>query len=157
MRKTIELVLNDRGTEKTFVIKEMSCIQSQTWVLEAAHVLVKSGLLSSLETEGDGGASLERVVKTLMEGGLTKLSGFDSEGAQKLLLKLLACCSYKVGAQQFPLDNQTNIELYIDDLKTLFSLEVEAFKASFDFFTDASSSTSQGNQSAKPKKTAMKA
>ena len=157
MRKTVDIVLNDRGTEKTFVIQEMSCIQSQAWVLEAANILVKSGLLNAAEGIKGGNLSLERVVAALMEGALSKLSSLDSEGAQALLLKLLACCSYKKDAQQFPLNNQANVEQYIDDLRTLARLEAEALKVNFDFFTDASHSTSQDKQPNTSKKQVSKA
>lgn len=157
MRKTIEITLTDRGTDKTFVIEEMSCIQSQAWLLEAANVLVKSGLLNAAEGIEGGNFSLERVVKALMEGALTKLNGVDAAGAQELLLKLLGCCSYKINSQKFKLDNQENVGQYVDDLKTLFSLEFEALRVNFGFFTDANNSTSQDKSPKAQKKLTTKA
>lgn len=157
MRKTVELNLIDRETEKTFVIKEMNCIQSQAWLLEVANVLVKSGLLKIADDVQGENFSLELVVSALLNGGFAKLTSIDSEGAQELLLKLLGCCSYKLGAQTFKLDSQNNIDQYVDDLKTLFCLEKEAFKVNFGFFTAVSNSTSQDKSAKAPKKLTTKA
>ena len=143
MRKTTEITLIDRDTEKTFEIREMGCIQSQTWLLEAANVLVRCGLLKVVDGASGKNFSFEAVVKTLMEGALTKLTGIDAAGAQELAFKLLGCCSYKLGAQKFKLDNLANVEQYVEDLKTLMRLEFEALKLNFDFFTGASNSNSQ--------------
>ena len=157
MRKTTEITLIDRDTEKTFVIREMSCIQSQTWLLEAANVLVRCGLLKVVDGASGENFSFETVVKTLMEGGLTKLTGIDAAGAQELTFKLLGCCSYKLGAASFPLNTQENIEQYVEDLKTLFKLEFEALKLNFDFFTGASNSNSQDKPQKELKKQVTKA
>lgn len=157
MRKTTEITLIDRDTEKTFVIREMSCIQSQAWLLEAANVLVRCGLLKVADGAGGENFSFEAVVKTLMEGGLTKLTGIDTAGAQELTFKLLGCCSYKLGAASFPLNTQENIEQYVEDLKTLFKLEFEALKLNFDFFTGASNSNSQDKPQKELKKQVTKA
>ena len=157
MRKTTEITLIDRDTEKTFEIREMGCIQSQTWLLEAANVLVRCGLLKVVDGAGGKNFSFETVVKTLMEGGLTKLTGIDAAGAQELAFKLLGCCSYKLGAQKFKLDNLANVEQYVEDLKTLMRLEFEALKLNFDFFTGASNSNSQDKPQKELKKQVTKA
>lgn len=157
MRKTTEITLIDRDTEKTFEIREMGCIQSQTWLLEAANVLVRCGLLKVVDGASGKSFSFETVVKTLMEGGLTKLTGIDAAGAQELAFKLLGCCSYKLGAQKFKLDNLANVEQYVEDLKTLMRLEFEALKLNFDFFTGESNSNSQGKPQKELKKQVTKA
>lgn len=157
MRKTTEITLIDRDTEKTFEIREMGCIQSQTWLLEAANVLVRCGLLKVVDGASGKNFSFEAVVKTLMEGALTKLTGIDAAGAQELAFKLLGCCSYKLGAQKFKLDNLANVEQYVEDLKTLMRLEFEALKLNFDFFTGASNSNSQDKPQKELKKQVTKA
>ena len=92
-----------------------------------------------------------------MEGALTKLTGIDAAGAQELAFKLLGCCSYKLGAQKFKLDNLANVEQYVEDLKTLMRLEFEALKLNFDFFTGASNSNSQDKPQKELKKQVTKA
>ena len=50
-RKTKELKLNDRGTEKTFRITEMPASKFEWWLIRAGKILLGTGLGNSVDVD----------------------------------------------------------------------------------------------------------
>lgn len=154
--KVTEIRLNDRGTDKTFIIKEMSCIKLQKWLMKAVATLGNTGLLN-LETGAfasimktaqpseltDTAQVINAIHRAVQDGDVfEKLSSINCDKVDELLLEMLSSCEYKLDATYFPL-TAGNIETYIEDIKTLVALEREAFKLNLGFFDLGNSSISR--------------
>lgn len=133
MRKSEKIVLNDRGTELTFVIREMPATQAERWLLRAALLLAGAGILEHV-TGDNAGEAIGKAGHMLAEKGITALGSVDFEKAEPLLNELLSCCSHidKSGAMQQL--TPTLVDGVIQDVRTLFQLQVAAIKVNFGFF-----------------------
>lgn len=152
MRKTKELIINDRGVDKTFVITEFGCIDGQKWLLKAASLLVASGILKQGLEPVNQEELMTMAGDALAQGALERLTQIDPERVNALLGELLGCCAYRVDGQSLSLSSETNVNLYVDDLTTIFKLEFEALRLNFDFFVTALHAISPDKTSKKSKK-----
>lgn len=134
-RKEITITLDDRGNQLTFKIKEMPARKLEQWIIRAVLLLAGGGV------ELPDGADIETAAQKLMGNGASAiakaLGGLEYEKAEPLLDDLLTCC-HKV------IDERGNtiallpetVDAQIEDVRTLFTLRLEALKVNFSFFGD---------------------
>ena len=125
-RKSITLTLQDRDQELTFKIKEMSAVQLEGWMCRALLLMAGSGI------QVPNTADIRAAGAYLAEKGLVALGNVDFEKAQPLLDELLGCCSRVVEKVQERCTPAT-VDAYIQDVKTLFTLRMEALKLNLGF------------------------
>lgn len=139
-RKTKELKLNDRGTEKTFRITEMAASRFEWWLIRAGKILLGTGIGNSVDV--DSAEDVQRIIaQTLFKDGLKSLGGVNLEEARELYDDLLRCVELKVGDYYAPLDPET-VDAQIESVKTLFLLRKEALMLHIDFLAAGGESAS---------------
>lgn len=126
-RKETVVEIQDREQLLTFRIREMSATRLESWMFRAILILADAG--AKLPGSPDMGAA----GKYLAENGLTALAGLDYDKARPLLDELLGCCSRVVERVEERCTPQS-VDAYIEDVKTLFALRVEALKLNMGFF-----------------------
>lgn len=136
MRKTKEITINDRGTNKTFKITEMPASKFEWWIVSAARLLIGTGLASSLDLGDltDGGEAQQALARFLVTDGLKSLAQIDLDKAKPLYDDLLNCCEMKSGQYYAKLDPEL-VDAQIEDFKTLFTLRKEALMLHIDFLS----------------------
>lgn len=125
-RKESIITIQDRDQELTFKIREMSATKLESWIIRALLLVAGSGL------QVPDGSDIREAGVFLAENGLMALSNVDFEKAQPLLDELLGCCSRvveKVEERCTP----DSVDNYILDVKTLFTLRLEAIKLNLGF------------------------
>lgn len=134
MRKEITITLDDRGNPLTFKIREMSATHLESWLMRAL-------LLLAGNVDMDGVQDMDKAGKFLLANGLKGLANVEYEKAQPLLDELLSCCSRVVDGMEQKCTPAT-VDGFIQDVKTLFNLRVEALKLNLDFFGQGQESPS---------------
>ena len=145
MRKETTVIIEDRGNPLTFTIREMPATRLERWIIRAMLLLAGS--------EGPEGLSggVENAGKYLSEHGLKALANVEYEKAQPLLDELLACCARTdAGVEQRCTPD--SVDGYIEDVRTLFKLRVEAAKLNFGFFGASPSDSPADLHIGKPRK-----
>ena len=145
MRKETTVTIEDRGNPLTFTIREMPATRLERWIIRAMLLLAGS--------EGPEGLSggVENAGKYLSEHGLKALANVEYEKAQPLLDELLACCARTdAGVEQRCTPD--SVDGYIEDVRTLFKLRVEAAKLNFGFFGASPSDSPADLHIGKPRK-----
>ena len=125
-RKTVEITLEDRGNKLDFIIEEMPATRLEAWVIRALLLVAGAGV------EVPQGADISKAGAYLAERGLSALGSVDYEKARPLLDELLGCCSRKLGGVKERCTPDT-IDGYIEDVRTLFALRMEAIKINLGF------------------------
>lgn len=161
MRKEKKIVVNDRGRELAFVVREMPATKLESFIVRAGLLIAGAGLADDLlggkgDSEPlDAAHVMQMAGKMAVQGtGILKaLGSVDYEKARPLLDELLACCTPADAVA--PLTPET-ADGVIEDVRTLFTLRKEALALNFDFFASAGPSGSpasgnQGQYSRKPK------
>lgn len=146
MRKETTVTIEDRGRPLTFKIREMPATQLERWIIRAMLLLAGSEGL-----EGLSGASVENAGKFLSEHGLRALAAVDYDKAEPLLDELLACCARTDAGVEQRCTPDT-VDGYIEDVRTLFKLRVEAAKLNFGFFGESPSASPADLHIGKPRK-----
>lgn len=137
MRKEEIKILNDRGNELKFRIREMSATKLESWIIRAILILARGGNDLNVDIQGISGgseAAVDVAAKLITGGGLSALSKIDYEAAAPLLEELLNCCTRITESGVEQVCTTSTVDGYIQDVKTLFMLRVEALKLNFDFF-----------------------
>ena len=145
MRKETVVTIEDRGNPLTFTIREMPATQLERWIIRAMLLLAGSEGLEGLS----GG--VENAGKYLSEHGLKALANVEYEKAQPLLDELLACCARTDAGVEQRCTPDT-VDGYIEDVRTLFKLRVEAAKLNFGFFGASPSDSPADLHIGKPRK-----
>lgn len=127
-RKTIEIDIEDRGKKLTFVIKEMSATQLESWIIRALLMATGAGAANVPE-----GADLQKAGAYLAQRGIGLLGSLEYDKAAPLLDEMLACCYRKIENHQERC-TPDNVTGYIEDVSTLFKLRMEAMKLNLGFF-----------------------
>lgn len=161
MRKEKKIVVNDRGRELAFVVREMPATKLESFIVRAGLLIAGAGLADGMlggkkpDEPLDAAHVMQAARKIVTQGGdlLRALGAVEYEKARPLLDELLACCTPADAVA--PLTPET-ADGVIEDVRTLFTLRKEALALNFDFFASAgpSGSTASGNQgqySRKPK------
>lgn len=139
-RKTKELKLNDRGTEKTFRITEMPASKFEWWLIRAGKILLGTGLGNSVDV--DSAEDVQQIIaQTLFKDGLKSLGGVNLEEARELYDDLLRCVEFKNGDFYMQMDPET-VDAQIESVKTLFTLRKEALMLHIDFLAAGGESAS---------------
>jgi hypothetical protein len=132
MRKESTIFLEDGGNKLEFKIMAMPATKGHEFLVRALLLLGSSG------ADYSGEASLEGAAGYLNSQGLKALSRIDFEQAKPLLGDLLSCCTRvnreSGGVVMQKLDSPGTIDSIISDPRTIFQLQVEAFKVNFGFF-----------------------
>ena len=134
MRKETTITLEDDGNSLIFHIKQMPATQLESWIFRAIQVLGPALDLPD-------GAGLEAVGNVLEKNGLRALSAIDYDKAKPLLDEMLATASRMVDGVAYQCSIDT-VDGYISDVRTLFKLRVECFRANLGFFGSAAPSGS---------------
>lgn len=165
MRKEKTVIVNDRGRELTFTIREMPATKLEAWIVRAGLLLAESGLASGLLESGDAtrvemmdaGAVLQtaaRLVASGSSGGgrgwgdlLAALGRVDYEKARPLLDELLSCCTLAGSVSPLTPDTADGV---LEDVRSLFTLRKEALALNFAFFGAAGPSDSAAAATSRP-------
>ena len=140
MRKTKEIVINDRGTNKSFKITEMSASKFEWWLIRVGRLLLGTGIGSQVDV--DSAEDVQKLIAdTLLKDGLKSLGSVNLAEAKELYDDLLRCCELKSDNYYMPLDTDT-IDGQIESVKTLFTLRKEALMLHLDFLESAAQSQS---------------
>lgn len=140
MRKTKEIVINDRGTNKTFKITEMSASKFEWWLIRVGRLLLGTGIGNQVDV--DSAEDVQKLIAdTLLKDGLKSLGSVNLAEAKELYDDLLRCCELKSDNFYMPLDTDT-IDGQIESVKTLFTLRKEALMLHLDFLESAAQSQS---------------
>lgn len=140
MRKTKEIVINDRGTNKTFKITEMAASKFEWWLIRAGRVLLGTGIGNTVDI--DSAEDVQKIIAdTLLKDGLKSLGNVNLADAKELYDDLLKCCELKSDNYYMPLDIDT-IDGQVESVKTLFTLRKEALMLHLDFLDGAAPLTS---------------
>jgi len=121
------ITLEDRGKSLTFKIREMPATQLEAWTMQAALVLANAG--SEIETKG----GIESIGKYISEHGIAALGNVDYGKAKPLMDEMLACCYRQLDNMEERVTPET-ADAYVEDMRTLLKLRMEAFKVNFGFF-----------------------
>ena len=125
-RKERIITIQDREQDLTFKIKEMPATKLESWIIRSLLLIAGSG------ASVPDGPDIKAAGAFLAEKGLTALGNIDYEKAKPLLDELLGCCSRvveKVEERCAP----DSVDAYILDVKTLFTLRMEAIKLNLGF------------------------
>lgn len=140
MRKEKTIILDDRGRELTFRVKEMPATKLESWIVRAGLLLASTGLLSSNATP-EVGDVLQTVGKALASNdNLQALARVDIDKAQPLLDDLLGCCTHVASGGIEQRLTPDVVDGIIEDIRTLFALRKEALMLNFGFFASAGQS-----------------
>lgn len=140
MRKTKEIVINDRGTNKSFKITEMSASKFEWWLIRVGRLLLGTGIGNQVDV--DSAEDVQKLIAdTLLKDGLKSLGSVNLAEAKDLYDDLLRCCELKSDDFYMPLDTDT-IDGQIESVKTLFTLRKEALMLHLDFLESAAQSQS---------------
>lgn len=127
-RREMTITLEDRGNPLTFRLREMPASRLESWMTRVLLLLTGSGV------DVPAGADLSSAGEYLMTQGLKALGGVDYDKAKPLLDDLLTCC-HRVLPQGGELAvTPESVDGYIEDVRTLFRLRVEALKLNLGFF-----------------------
>ena len=143
MRKEKIVVLNDRGNELTFKIREMPAMKLESWLLRAGLLLAGTGAFDGKDVATPGEA-IQKAGAVLSTGGISALANIDYEKAQPLLDDLLACCTRTDAGIEQRLTPET-VDGIIEDVRTLFALRKEALALNVGFFTEGVASATASN------------
>lgn len=157
MRKEITVTIDDRGNERKFRIVEMPATKLQSWAFRAALLLTSALDFKGVDTNGGVDSStLSRIFDHLLKHGIGELSKIDFARAEPLIDELLECC-YRIDGGVSQQCTRNTVDGFIEDVKTLFKLEMESAKLNLDFFgSGGSSPASEGSKPIKipPRKSA---
>jgi hypothetical protein len=128
-RRDIDVTLEDRGNPLRFKIREMPATRLESWLIRA---LIMIG--PALGKTGGEPASVPEAASALLEGGLSRLEGIDFAKAKPLLDELLGCCSRVLDSGHLQQCAPETVDGYIEDVRTLFALRMEALKLNLAFF-----------------------
>lgn len=128
MRREEIIELTDRGNTLKFKIKEMPATRLESWIYRALLVLAGSGI-----TTPDG-SNIEEAATYLKVKGLGAIGGIDYEKAKPLLDELLQCCTRVLPDGVETQVDPNTADGYIEDVRTLFKLRLEAGKFNLSFF-----------------------
>lgn len=126
-RKEITVDIQDRDQLLTFKIKEMPATKLESWIIRALLLVAGSG------AQVPDGSDIKAAGAFLAEKGLAALGNIDFEKARPLLDELLGCCS-RVVEKVEERCTADSVDAYIFDVKTLFTLRMEAIKLNLGFF-----------------------
>lgn len=140
MLKTKNITIDDNGNKLTFVVRQMPALQAWHWCNKVILLLCEAGADIPLENGFTG------AVEYIREHGLGVLGKLDYAKAQPLMEELLQQCSRLVDRMETQV-TPDSCEAYIEDVRTLYLLEKEAFVISLPFFKAGGASSTQDLQS----------
>ncbi len=141
MRKEKTVILDDRGKQLTFKIREMSALQMEGWIARAGILLAGAGILDKTGDARNVGEIASELGRTIESSGLSALGKLDYDKARPLMDELLACCSRVDAGVEQPLTPDV-LEGFVEDVRTLFTLRKEALALNFGFFAQGGPSAS---------------
>lgn len=155
MRKEKKIVVNDRGRELAFVVREMPATKLESWIVRAGLLIAGVGLADGLlggKSAGeplDAAHVMQAAGQMAAQGGdlLRALGTVDYEKARPLLNELLECCTPADAVT--PLTPET-ADGIIEDVRTLFTLRKEALALNLGFFDAAGLSGLGDNETPRP-------
>lgn len=133
MLKTIDITLQDRGKDLNFRITEMSAWKFQHFLLKVIAELIKTGILDQDTDDNDPGSLMQSAAQALSSGALTRLGNINPDKVQELAAELLSCVEFKVD-KAYTKMSADNIDMYVQDVATLFQLQKEVIKLHVGFF-----------------------
>lgn len=149
MRKEKKIIVNDRGRELAFVVREMPATKLESFIVRAGLLIAGAGLADGLlggkkpDEPLDAAHVMQAAGKMAARGDggdlLRALGAVDYEKARPLLDDLLGCCTPADSVA--PLTPET-VDGIIEDVRTLFTLRKEALALNLDFFAAAGHSGS---------------
>ncbi len=135
MRREQEIILQDRGKEIVFRIKEMSALQLEKWLMRALLALCKSRHVNKEENSNNTNKS-KVLIDALFDGRFLEVfCNADFEEIEPLLDELLTCVQRRVDNGYMQVNSST-IESYVEDVRTLFELRMEVLKFNLDFLLE---------------------
>ena len=125
MRREKELVINDRGNELRFKIKEMSAIELDSWLTRRDLLFKRAGLDDNFLSGNERGESDN-------DSEQTSKGCLEFEEVWSLLNEMLACCRrVEAGIEQ--ICTPGTVDGFIADVRTIQKLRMEALQLNLDF------------------------
>lgn len=149
MRKEAIIDIEDGGKSLRFKIRQMPATKQHKFLIKLVLLASRSGVASEfLKKPGDVKEADVKDVslsdlsfkKLDVAGLISKLGSLDYDSVEPLLNELLCCCSRVVDGSMDVHCTPETIDGYVDDVRTIFRLEMEAAKLNFAFFQTAPTS-----------------
>ena len=140
MLKTKNITIDDNGNKLTFVVRQMPAMKAWHWCNKVILLLCEAGADIPLENGFTG------AVEFIREHGLGVLGKLDYDKAQPLMEELLAQCYRQLDRMETQV-TPDSCEAYLEDVRTLYVLEKEAFMLSLPFFSGGAASATPDLQS----------
>ena len=120
------------GTQRlTFTIRKMEPLRLEQWLTRALSLMVKDEDATEENYFAAG--------RKLAEGGIWKLAALpDQEAARELGDQLLACCSRVLDSMEIACTTE-NVNGFVQEVRTLFTLKNAALKNNLEFLLRAES------------------
>ena len=134
-RKEKTIIISDRDGDLHFLIKEMSAVQLESWIIRGVLVLANAGLDTPDKSD------LREAGEYLAQNWKKLLSSVDYEKAKPLLDEMLGCC-YRVIDNARERCTPESVEGYIMDVATLIKLRMEALTFNLGFIRPEGESNS---------------
>lgn len=101
-------------------------------------------VLAAAGSDVPASGGVEVIGKYLEEHGLAALGAVDYAKAKPLLDEMLGCCARVLDRTEEKVTPET-ADAYIEDIRTLFKLRMEAIRVNFGFFGTGGQSASPEN------------
>jgi len=145
MRREKTVIVDDRGRELQFTVREMPATRLESWIVRAGLLLAGAGV--GPRPPGKGAGEAGGVGEGRGADLLAALGRVDYDRARPLLDELLACCT--PAGSVAPLTPAT-ADGVIEDVRTLLTLRREALALNFAFFAAAGPSGSADGETPSP-------
>jgi len=116
-------MVNDRGRELRFKIREMSAIELESWLTRLGLLRRKAGLNEEFSSDMKGDESGSSSIP---------MGCFEYEEIWPLMNEMLACCR-RVDAGIEQICTPDSVGGFIEDVRTLNTLRTEALQLNLDF------------------------
>ena len=139
MRKESIITIKDAGRDLKFKVRQMSATETEEWLLKLLLMAASSGGAVNADMSDGGFAALWTAIKA---NPLKIIGALKYDEAKPLYDKLLSCCKRIDGKIEIDCD-PTMIDTFVEDVRTLFTLRLEALKLNFSFLGGDAPSDSQ--------------
>ena len=121
--------MRDGKQRLTFVVRKMEPLQLEQWLTRALGLMVKE--------EDAAEEAYYAAGRKLAEGGIWKLAALqDQEASRELSDQLLGCCSRVLDNMEIACTPE-NVNGFVQEVSTLFTLKNAALKSNLEFLLSA--------------------
>ena len=134
-KKTVTVIINDGGDDKTFILTRLSARETEDWALQAFFAMANAGVEVPDDVRSLGFAGIATI-------GLQALGKIAYEKAKPLLDKMLECIAIVPDSKK-PNVFRALIDSDVEDVTTYLLLRKEVFALHTDFLQTVEPSTTE--------------